>query len=373
MGKRELLLIVVFVAVGVIVYSFTAPAPGPNERGLSLSRLVEEIRREVRGNPGKAEITTTTAYPVSAEATEVVVRDNFSQVQIDGEQRTDIEATARVTSNGADDEEARRLAGETTLMIDRPGGAISFSPEAPDAGTQRLYLTMKVPSRLHVRIETPSSRIAVTNVPSLDITSGRTETTVKQIAGRANVVQRGGKLVIEDVESLKLNARGAETTLRNVRGEASMTIVSGEMRAEGFTGPIDLETQNAEIRIDRPEKSKGPLRVNAIGGEVTVNGVRSDTRIDARNAEVAVAMAAPAPVVIYSTGDEPVAVTLPAGGFVLDAVATEGRIADDVIRELGLAVTGDAAKEQRVNGSVKGGGPTITIRSTGGDIRFVKK
>jgi hypothetical protein len=375
MGKRELLLIVVFVAVGVIVYSFTAPPPGPNERSLSLSHFINEIRREVRGDPGKAEITTTTAYPLDTETTEIVVRDNFSQVQIVGEQRTDIEATVRVTSNGYDDEEAKRLAGETKLKTDRPGGAISFSPDAPERGVQRLYLTMKVPSRLHVRVETPSSRIGITNVPSLDITSGRTETTVKQVTGRANVVQRGGKLVIEDVEALKLNARGAETTLRNIRGDASITVISGDMRAEGLSGPIDLEVQNAEVRVDRPEKSKGPLRVNAVGGQVTLNGLRSEARIDARNAEIAVVMGAPAPVVIYTTGDEAIDVTLPTGGYVLDAVATEGRISEDVVRELGLAVTtgSDAAKEQRVSGSVKGGGPTITIRTTGGNIRLAKK
>jgi hypothetical protein len=371
MGKRELLLIVGFIVAGAIVYTFTAPPPGPNERSLSLSRLIDNIRREVRGNPGKAELTTTSTYPVDAETEEVVVRSAFSQVEVVGQERSDIEVSLRVTSNGTDDADAKRLAERTTVKIDRPGRAMSFAPDAPPEGTQRLYLTMHVPNRLSVRIETPSSRVSVSNVPALEVTSGRTETIVKGVSGRATIAQRGGRLVIEDVESLKLNARGSETTLRNISGEAALTLVSGEMKAEGLAGPLDLDTQSAEVRLDRAERSKGALRINAVGGEVVLNGVKSDTRIDSRNSGIAVTLSEPAPVVIYSTGDEPVDLTLPSGGFVLDAVATDGRITEDVIRRLGLTLTAaEGAREQRATGSVKGGGPAITVRSNGGDIRL---
>ena len=34
----------------------------------------------------------------------------------------------------------------------------------------------------------------------------------------------------------------------------------------------------------------------------------------------------PAPIAIYSEGEEPMEVTLPAGGFQLDALATDGRL-----------------------------------------------
>ena len=50
MGKRELLLIFCFFIVGVVVYQATARPPAPGERGLSLSRLIESARREIRGN-----------------------------------------------------------------------------------------------------------------------------------------------------------------------------------------------------------------------------------------------------------------------------------------------------------------------------------
>ena len=46
MGKRELLLIAVFVVVGTGVYQMTAPAR-PGVSGFSLSRLLEHVRSEI--------------------------------------------------------------------------------------------------------------------------------------------------------------------------------------------------------------------------------------------------------------------------------------------------------------------------------------
>jgi hypothetical protein len=303
--------------------------------------------------------------------TEILVRDAFSRVEVTGEQRSDVEATLRVVSTGYDDAEAKRLAAATTLKIDRPGSALAFAPDAPPQGRQTVSLTMKVPSRLRIRVETPSSRVVVTNVASVEIPSGRTETTVKQVAGRATVSHRGGRLIIEDVGALKLSSRSSETTLRNVGGDASISLQGGELDASGLAGAVDVESQNADVRIDQAERVKGPVRVNATGGTISIKGLRTDARIDGRNAELQIDMAAAAPVVVYNDGDEAIELAVPAGGFVLDAMAINGRITADVVKDLGLEITAaDDAKEQRASGRVRGGGPTITLRSNGGDIRL---
>ena len=64
------------------------------------------------------------------------------------------------------------------------------------------------------------------------------------------------------------------------------------------------------------------------------------------------------------------ALTPPPGGFNLDALVIDGRVTPDaMVAELGLTVArGDADKESRLVGAVKGGGPTITVRSTRGDL-----
>ena len=54
--------------------------------------------------------------------------------------------------------------------------------------------------------------------------------------------------------------------------------------------------------------------------------MRTDTRIDGRDTRIDVTIDQPAPVAIYNEAEEPMDVTLPAGGFQLDALATDGRL-----------------------------------------------
>ncbi len=66
MGKRELLLIAGFLMVGTMVYFATAPEPAPGERGFSISRIMDEVRREVSGNHASAEVVTSTTISRSS-------------------------------------------------------------------------------------------------------------------------------------------------------------------------------------------------------------------------------------------------------------------------------------------------------------------
>ncbi|MDH4282551.1 MAG: hypothetical protein OEV36_07870, partial [Myxococcales bacterium] len=62
--------------------------------------------------------------------------------------------------------------------------------------------------------------------------------------------------------------------------------------------------------------------------------------------------------------DEPMDVVLPAGGFKLDALATDGRLT--VAPGMPEVITRD--NEQRSSGAVGAGGPTITLRASRGNI-----
>jgi hypothetical protein len=108
-----------------------------------------------------------------------------------------------------------------------------------------------------------------------------------------------------------------------------------------------------------------PIRVNAVGGSVRLAGVSADVRVDGRDTEVEVTMARPAPVAISNDGDEPLQLTLPIGGLDLDAIAMHGRI---IIIPEGLLETKTTGPEQRATGSIAGGGPTVSVRSSRGEI-----
>src|SRR5262245_48959803 len=126
MGKRELLLIVAFVAVGSVVYLATAPATAPNEGGFSLQRLLEHIRRDLRGQRSSAELRTSTTVPVRPGMSEIRFETSQAPLTITGEDRKDIVFELLAWSNGYDETEAKKLASETLVKITETSDSLAI-------------------------------------------------------------------------------------------------------------------------------------------------------------------------------------------------------------------------------------------------------
>jgi hypothetical protein len=376
MGKRELLLIVAFVAVGAVVYQLTAPPPGPGERGFSLGRLLDNIRREVQGRRANAEIVDTRTHPIEASTAEVRVGGSFIELHIEGEDREDIETTLRVSSTGTDDAEANHLAQETIgyFKTDRAAGVIGLRLDRyPDPGTQRSYLTIKVPARLRLRVEVSTPRSSVANVAGVEFNGARGEANIRNVGGRVVVSHRAGKIVIDRVGTLKFTGRSSDAIVSTVRGEASFVLeAGGELHATDLAGPLEAEGRSAELTFDKLENTRGPIRVNVVGGSVVLRGVAAESRVDGRNSEIELTMAAPAPISVFSEGEDGISLLPPPGGYQLDALATHGRISlPDEIKQVVTIEGKSEGEEARAAGLVKGGGPMLTLRSTRGDITIL--
>ena len=363
MGKRELLLIAGFVLAGIGLYYATAPAGAPGDQGFSPSRIIEHLRREIRGNQASAELTTTLTHPLAATTNELRVLNGGQELTITGEDRQDIASELRVRSNGYEQAEAESLAKQTVLKVNEAGGTLIVEIEYPRPGRQQAYLQLRVPSRLRVQLPRSGGKLSVTDVAEVEVREARGETTVKQIKGRVAMTHRGGNLAISDVTSLKLTTRGSDVRVQDIRGDTTLMLQAGELRGTALTGSIDLESNSTEVVLEQLENAKG-LRANTVNGKLSVRGLRSETRIDARNAEIDVTLDAPAPLSVFNEGDESITLTLPPGGFSLDALASDGHITmpPDSIE------VKSSDNEQRAAWSVDGGGPTITLRATRGDI-----
>jgi len=374
MGKRELLLVICFVVVGVVVYQVTAPTPAPGERGLSLGRLIEAARREVGGNRAMAELTTTTTHALTSEITELRITGSISEVEVQGEDRSDIESTLFVNSRAYNDAEAKQYAAESKLVADQTASALILRMQFPTPGRQRSTVKLKVPARLRIRVEPGSGTLDVKNVAAVEIAGTRGEVTLSQIAGRVDVSHRGGEVTIQDAGSLDFNGRAGSLKLTGVRGDTSIKMDGGgEITVANLAGSLNLESRNTEVTLENLESTRGPIRVNSIAGSVKIKGLKSEARIDVRNAELDVAMTGAATVAIYTENDR-VALTPPPGGYTLDVLVIDGEITPaERISELGLRATRENDKEARLVGAIKGGGPTITVRATRGNLELMSR
>ena len=370
MGKRELLLIVGFVLIGALVYQVSAPAREPGNSTWSFGAIIDDIRREIRGNPGRAEVTSTRTHAIPEGIHELRITPRGSPLTIVGENRSDIESELWVRSNGADDAEAKKLAEATKLIVEAAGPTLAVQFDFPEPGSQNARLHLRVPQSMVVQLEPSVGKVEISGVAGVELENARGETIVKNIKGRANVIHRGGDLTVEDVQSLRLTTRGSEARLANIRSECVLQLVAGSVKATDIAGPIEIDATNTDLTLENLQATKAALKINAVEGTIMLRGLSSEARIDGRESEIDIAMATPAAVAIFNTG-EPIRVTPPEKGYTLDVVATNANISLPPGVESAVPMSKDEARhELRGKGDVNGGGPTITIRSTRGEIRI---
>jgi hypothetical protein len=369
MGKRELLLIAAFVIVGSAVYWATAPAAAPGQRGFSLATIIDHVRREVRGNQSSAEAKSTTILPIRPGLTEVRFEVGNAPITVVGEARTDISCDLSVWSTGFDQSEAKKYAEETKLKLADAGASLVIGISYPEPAQQRATLIVRLPSSLAVRVQPNRSKLDISNVASVELVDSRGQVTVQGIKGRVAATHRGGALTIQNVGAVKLNTRGSAISLKAVAGDIVAQLQAGELRGAALGGPIEIESNGTSIYIDGLATTHKPIRVNAIGGSVLLDGIATDTRIDGRDTRIDLKIDRPAPIAVYNENDEPTRVTLPSGGFQLDAQTTDGTLTvPDGLLE--VKINGN---EQRASGVFKGGGPTMTLRSSRGLIEIREK
>src|SRR5450759_4986768 len=97
MGKRELVLISLFVVLGIGVYQFTAAPPPPGSEGMSLGGIIKNMRRGIQG--ARESATANSEETAAVDPGLHLVRVNIqrsSDITITGEDRTDVAAEVHV-------------------------------------------------------------------------------------------------------------------------------------------------------------------------------------------------------------------------------------------------------------------------------------
>jgi hypothetical protein len=362
MGKRELLLVVAFVFLGAVIYQFAAPA-GPAREGFSFSRILDNLRREVRQNSAEAEHSSETVIPLNKDVTELRV-GAIATVKIVGEARENIGAELRVHSTGTDEGEASNLARRTAVKVDQTGGVIAITVQYPVEGRQRGNLTLRIPKRLTVRLRETRGAAELQDIGGLFLDDTRGEVIIGTLNGELRGTFQGGRLRADSIDLVKLTARRAEIEIDRVKGDTTLDLSGGTLRLNQIGGRLDLTANRVEVEID---EVGGEVRINAAEGSLELGGVKRETRIDGRGTEISIELAAAVPLTAI-TNEEPLAVRLPENaGVTIDATASSGeiRLPETLTDALRVEKKDD---EQRARGAVRGGGPQLSLRVTRGDI-----
>jgi len=352
------LLILGFALVGIVLYQLTAPAR-PSGGGFSFGRLIQSMQREIGGNQARAERTMQTTEPLSAEIDEIRVQ-NVSTVTLVGENRDDLQIDLTVSSTGADDQEAARLAQATRARLDTGGRLATLSVDYPEDGRQRATMTVRMPFALRARIEAIRTETHVTDIAAVYLDGTRGRVTLQRIHGPIEGSHVGGEVEIREVGPVKLTTRSADVRIAHAQGEVRIDMTGGTLTGEDLATDFQFDGRG-EVEVTG---IGGMARLNTRSGRVSLREVRQEVRFDGRGTDLALTLSAPAPVTAETTGAD-IDCDLPArGGYTLDLAATDGRVR---VSDLDLPVTVAGATE-RAGGMIHGGGPIVALRVTDGSI-----
>ena len=321
MGKRELLIAAAFVVMGMVAWRLTAPPPPGGVRPFSLDTLAEIWRNRNTATGGRASVTTDGVLPVSDTLTEVRLA-NLVAVDVRGEARADIAWTLQVDTTGPSDAAAHRTAELTRFTHDEIGPVLALGTRSPEDVPRAGTLTLRVPSRLTVRVET-ARRTHIAAVAGVRLENLVGDTTLTSVAGSIDGAHGNGDLTIDDSRDVTLTLAGSRTTIRRSHGAVALTARNGETRIEQATGRVDADTINQRLTIIEPARE---VRVGGVGGEITIERPRAAVDVDARRSHVQALLDRAVPITVFSAEGE-VTLSLPDHVPIsLDVEADTGRI-----------------------------------------------
>jgi hypothetical protein len=362
MGKRELLLISGFAVVGLVIYQLTMPATA--DTGGGFAAWWARVRSHVQDRWVERRFDRKEDAAVPAATRTVALELDRGTVAIIGETRETIAIELSGVVYGADEQLAAALERQIELTRTTDGAVMRMKltlPKRDNADRRpRVQLTVRVPARLGVEIRMNGGELDVTSVASVHVAKASGRMRFATVTGAVTGELGPGELDIERVGSIAIETQRCQVRIANVAGTLEAEARRGDFRARGIGGAAHLEGHDIEGEL---EDLAGPLKLTGSGGEVRVRDVRGPITAQTErttlkfNPGTAVAISA-------TTEDDSIELTLPAGGVVLEAVATDG----DIRAPDGLLTVQRDGEDAKANATLRGGGPRIVLRTSSGNI-----
>lgn len=369
MGKRELLLLVVFVVVGTGLYQIAAPAASTDE-GFSLGRLVQVARAQFQGALVQRTVTRELTFTPEAGVTTLRVSETRGTVIIEGRDRSDVAVHLEAVLAGPDEKDLDTQAEGLTVEPKTEGEVTRLAIATLDKDPRSMLAHARRGTRLTLRIEVPKNlRIAL---------QGRANSEVADVAG-LELIDVEGELRTRDIagpitgRAAKLEAdfeAGAMLELETRRGKlhaeapTRVTLTSERTTVEIVdpAGPVSIVTDYAMMNV---RGTGGPVKVTGVGGVITLRDVRHPLTIDADRLTVTAQLAVPVETSIKVTDDE-VDVDLPRhGGVELHASVEDGQLR----LPQGLKAETSGPSDASIRTTLDGGGPLVALQVRDGQLR----
>jgi DUF4097 and DUF4098 domain-containing protein YvlB len=350
-------------------------------------------------------------------ARDLRVRVDFGSVRIQGGSQQDITYVIRTRSYSSDEKTARRefenfkiaangrgdvasiegnwqggrhhlCSGEFVINVPRSvslakietsGGGVTVNGIAgrveTESGGGKIHLDDIGGS---VSAETGGDSIEIGTVNGdLRLETGGGKIYIADAKGRVEASTGGGNIVlVSAAQGATLEAGGGNIEVRKCGGRLKVSTGGGNIELGDISGPVELETGGGSIRL---ASAKGIVRAQTGAGRIELNGVpcaraetgaggivarfiaggeRSDSSLETSVGDITVYLASDVALTVRASID----------------MANGHKITSDFNDIRVVTEGGDwpGPKSYTAEGKLNGGGPVLKVRTTTGDIKFLR-
>ena len=156
--------------------------------------------------------------------------------------------------------------------------------------------------------------------------------TAEDLGGPADLHTSGGSITARDIDgAVDSHTSGGSITIEEAHGDVEARTSGGSIRLKEIHGIANAQTSGGSVSAELMEAPKSPMTLKTSGGTVTLH-LTEDASID------------------------------------IDAKASGGRVRTD----MDVQVQGELSKTH-LEGTINGGGPLVTLRSSGGSVKILKR
>jgi hypothetical protein len=191
--------------------------------------------------------------------------------------------------------------------------------------------TIIVPAKYNIDVKTAGGSIIGKDIDGRVIagTAGG-EIKFAKVNGKVNAHTSGGDIIVEEIHGdAEINTSGGSIKMGKVEGDVVARTSGGNIKVRSVTGNLNCNTSGGSISAEMASQIDKPLELSTAGGDISL-ALPADFKADLK----------------ASTS----------GGRVDCALPLEGKV-----------------KPSSISGKVNGGGPSVLLRTSGGNIEVAKR
>jgi hypothetical protein len=267
----------------------------------------------------------------------LVIKVKRGSLDVTGQPGSAVEIAIKREITASSKEAEETFLTENPVVIEQNGNEITITREGASGGgggwfskdaKEKAEYVITVPAQFHVKLNTAGGPITTAN-----------------LEGNTRLNTSGGTIAMSDLRgTIQANTSGGSIRLSNCHGGTIVNTSGGSIKAENGSGDLKLNTSGGSITVDAHD---GNVNGRTSGGSIKVIMLSQPT----------------APCTLATSGGS-VTAMLPADAAVDIDASTSGGSVSSSFPDAQV----DPKKKTRLVAPVNGGGPTLKLRTSGGNV-----